>query len=63
VIYEHGKPWWSDIDRGKLLIRPQDLSGNLTSSYLVANQEEIAKEMMNIALGSTSFILNRVLLT
>jgi hypothetical protein len=22
LIYEHGEPWWNDIDRGKLLICP-----------------------------------------
>jgi hypothetical protein len=44
VIYEHGKPWWNDIDRGKLLILPPDLSGNPISSNLEVNQEELAKE-------------------
>jgi hypothetical protein len=29
VIYEHGGPWWSDVDGGKL-IRPPELSGNTT---------------------------------
>jgi hypothetical protein len=24
-IYEHGKPWWSDIGREKLLILPPEL--------------------------------------
>jgi hypothetical protein len=28
VIYEHGEPWWNNIDKGKLLIRPLELSGN-----------------------------------
>jgi hypothetical protein len=28
VIYERGESWWNDIDRGKLLIRPPELSGN-----------------------------------
>jgi hypothetical protein len=30
VIYEHKEPWWNAIDRGKLLIRPPELSGNPT---------------------------------
>jgi hypothetical protein len=44
VIYELGEPWWNDMNRGKLLIRPPDLSGNL-----VAKQEEQAKEIMTFA--------------
>jgi hypothetical protein len=28
VIYGHGKAWWNDIDRRKLLILPPELSGN-----------------------------------
>jgi hypothetical protein len=43
VIYEHGEPWWNDIDRKKLLIRPSELSGNSASSHLVANQEELER--------------------
>jgi hypothetical protein len=27
VIYEHGEPWWNDMDRGKLLIRLPEFSG------------------------------------
>jgi hypothetical protein len=34
VIYEHGDPCWNDIDRGKLPIRPPELSGNLTSKVI-----------------------------
>jgi hypothetical protein len=30
VIYEHGELWLSDIDRGKHMIRPPELCGNLT---------------------------------
>jgi hypothetical protein len=43
VIYEHGEPWWNDIDRGKLFIHPSELYGNPTSSHLVANKEELDK--------------------
>jgi hypothetical protein len=38
VIYEHGDPWWNDMNKGKLLIRPPELSGNPTSR--VNNQEQ-----------------------
>jgi hypothetical protein len=41
VIYEHWAPWWNDIDRERLLIRPPQLSGNPTSSHLVSSQEEV----------------------
>jgi hypothetical protein len=34
------------------LIHPPELSGNPTSSHLVAKQEELAKEIMNLALQS-----------
>jgi hypothetical protein len=37
-IYEYGEPWWSDIDRGKLLC-PPELSGNSTNKHLIAKQE------------------------
>jgi hypothetical protein len=47
----HGEPWWNDIDKGKLLICLSESSGNSTSSHLVANQEELAKEI-NLALRS-----------
>jgi hypothetical protein len=43
VRYEHVEPWWNNIDGGKLLTRPPEFSGNCTS-YLVVNQEELAKE-------------------
>jgi hypothetical protein len=49
VIYEHGEPWWNDNDRGKL-IHPPELSGNPTSSHLVARQEKLANKIMNLAL-------------
>jgi hypothetical protein len=47
-IYEYEEPWWTDIDRRKLLIHPPELSGNSTSSNRVAKQEEI-KEILNVA--------------
>jgi hypothetical protein len=51
-IYEYGDPWWNGIDKGKLLIRLPDLSGNHASSHLVAEQDELAKEVLNLALRS-----------
>jgi hypothetical protein len=42
-IHEHGEPWWNDIERGKLVIRPSELRVNHTSSHLVVNQEELEK--------------------
>jgi hypothetical protein len=61
VIYEHGPPWWNDINKGKLLIHPPVLSDNPTRSHLVAKQEELANKMINFALQRISFILPRVL--
>jgi hypothetical protein len=36
IMYEHGEPWWNDINRGKLLICLPELSAILQE----ANQEE-----------------------
>jgi hypothetical protein len=44
VIYEHGEPWWNDIDRRKFLI-PPELSVNPTRDHLIANKEKLAKKM------------------
>jgi hypothetical protein len=44
VIYELGEPWWNDVGRGKLLILPPELSGNPTSSHLVASKLNGQKE-------------------
>jgi hypothetical protein len=43
-IHENVQPWWND-DREKHLIHAPELSGNPTSSHLVAKQEELVKEM------------------
>jgi hypothetical protein len=43
VMYEHGESWWSDINSGKLSIRPSELAVNPTNSHLVANQKELTK--------------------
>jgi hypothetical protein len=52
VTFEHGEPWWNDIDRGKLLIRPPKLSGSPATIHLVPKEEEVANEMINFALRS-----------
>jgi hypothetical protein len=49
VTYEHGEPWWHDTGRGKLLICPPELSGNPTSNQLVAKQDEVVKEITDLA--------------
>jgi hypothetical protein len=43
VIYGHEESWWNDIDMGLILVRPPELSGNSTSSHVVATREELAK--------------------
>jgi hypothetical protein len=50
VIHEHGEQCWNDTDKGKLLIPLPELSGNPSSSHLVAKQGELVKEMVNFAL-------------
>jgi hypothetical protein len=43
MIYEHGEQWWN-IDRGKLLIRPPELSGKFyKQNHLVVNQEKLCE--------------------
>jgi hypothetical protein len=44
MVYEHGKPWWNDVDREKILIRPPEVSGNPTSSHLVESRKNGRKE-------------------
>jgi hypothetical protein len=60
VIYKHGEPWWKEIDRVKVMIRPPQFSGNPTSSHLEGKQEDVAKEIINFALRNISFIPRRV---
>jgi hypothetical protein len=43
ILYEHGEPWWNDIDRRKCLMHPPELYGSPTSSHLVANREELGE--------------------
>jgi hypothetical protein len=44
IIYAHGEPWWNDVDKEKVLIRPLELSGNRTSSHLVASRRNGRRE-------------------
>jgi hypothetical protein len=50
------------MDKGKLLIRPPELSGKSSSSYTIAKREELAKEM-NLALQSIFARTSKGLLT
>jgi hypothetical protein len=50
ATYEHGESWWNDIDQVKLLIHPSELSGNPTSSHLIAKQEDIGEENYDFGL-------------
>jgi hypothetical protein len=52
LIHEPGEPWWNDIDRGKLLIHPLELSGNPTISHLVENQEKLGEGNYEFGLQS-----------
>jgi hypothetical protein len=45
VMYVHGEPRWINIDKGKLPIRPPELSGHPTSNHLVVSQEELLKKL------------------
>jgi hypothetical protein len=54
VTYENGEPWWNDIGRGKLLIRPPQLSDYYTSSHLGAKHEELGEE--NDDFGQTKYL-------
>jgi hypothetical protein len=61
VIYEHGNPWWDNIDREKVARSPEP-SGNPTNNHLVENQEELAKKM-DLALRGTFVHTLKVSLT
>jgi hypothetical protein len=50
VIYEHGEPWWKDIDRETLNYSSRSLWPSYQQSYLAAKQEELSKKMMNFIL-------------
>jgi hypothetical protein len=34
MIHEHGESCWNNTDKGKLIIRPPELSGNPTSTVI-----------------------------
>jgi hypothetical protein len=60
VIYEHGEPWWNYIYRGKLPIRPPELSGNPTSTHLVASKKNGRR---NLGIRSIFVHTSEVILT
>jgi hypothetical protein len=47
MIYTRGEARWNVIDGVKLLISPPELSGNPTVCHLVANKEELGKEIID----------------
>jgi hypothetical protein len=54
--YDHGEPWWNDIGRGKLRIRPAELSDNPSiKNHLVANQEELCEGNDEVGLFCSYF--------
>jgi hypothetical protein len=38
MIYEHGEPWWNDIDRGKLVIHPPEVWQSFEQNHLVVSR-------------------------
>jgi hypothetical protein len=56
VKYEYGESWWNAIDRGKLMIRPPELSSNLSSSHVVAEEEKVGEG--NDEFGLRSFFVH-----
>jgi hypothetical protein len=64
LIDERGEPWWSDVDRGKLQIRPPECSQwTQQQSHLVANQEDLGKGNDVFGLWSILIILHKSFLT
>jgi hypothetical protein len=55
VIYEHGDPWWNNIDKGKLLIRPLELSGNSIRAETSSTKPGVTGEG-NDAFGITKYL-------
>jgi hypothetical protein len=50
-MHEDGELKWNETGSVKLLILPLELSGNhILSSHQVANKQELAKGMINLAL-------------
>jgi hypothetical protein len=54
--YKHGEPWCNDIDWGKLLIRPPELTGNPTSSHFIAKEKELGEGNDEYGLRSIVFV-------
>jgi hypothetical protein len=60
-IYEHGEPWWNDIDRSKLLIRPSEVSWNTTRCHLVASRRNRRREWWILHTCRWFFICHKIL--
>jgi hypothetical protein len=58
---EHAEPWWNDTHRGKLLIPPPELSGNPTSSLLVASRRNKPRKLLIWPCEVFLFILPKVI--
>jgi hypothetical protein len=57
VTYEHREPWWNDIDNGKYDSSTWGPWQSYKHEHLVAKQEELAKEIMNLAFEVSLSIL------
>jgi hypothetical protein len=55
VIYEHGEPWWNDVNRGNSwLVHPSSLA--ILPAKSSGRKQNWAKRIMNFALWSFFFI-------
>jgi hypothetical protein len=60
-LYTLGDPWWNDIDRGKASDSSTTaIWQSYQQSHLVAKQEDLAKEIMNLTLRSTFVHISKV---
>jgi hypothetical protein len=58
-LYKHGDPWWND--RGKASDSSTTaIWQSYQQSHLVAKQEDLAKEIMNLAIQSTFVHVSKV---
>jgi hypothetical protein len=58
---EHAEPLWNDTHRGQLLIPPPELSGNPTSSHLVASRRNEPRKLLIWPYEVFLFILPQVI--
>jgi hypothetical protein len=57
MIYEHGKSWWNNVNRRKLLLRPPELSGNPTNRDIWQQVGETGEGKYEFGLASILSIL------